>query len=231
MVHLNRDHIYTSLDQIKDELSGYVMELSPHDLSSKQTVPFLSLGGEVDVGLRHERCRGKSEISGEYVVEDVTVNGEVYRRLVFLNNPKLIQSEARILSTSKGKKKRVVDATYLACAHHSVMIGALGFFLSHKEPRVLIVGLGGGGLASYINSHFEKVKIDVLEIDEAIVRVAKDQFGFHTSERLNVVSGDGQKYIENCANSGKNQISSSFLFFQDTRLSSVKQGKARYGKM
>ena len=39
----------------------------------------------MDVGQRQERCRGKSEISGEYVVEDVTVNGEVYRRLIFFN--------------------------------------------------------------------------------------------------------------------------------------------------
>ncbi len=61
-------------------------------------VPFLSLGAEGgDVGLRQERCRGKSQMSGEFVVEDVSVNGEIYRRLVFFNNPKLIQSESRII--------------------------------------------------------------------------------------------------------------------------------------
>ena len=94
-------------------------------------------GGDTDVGLRHERCRGKSDISGEYVVEDVTVNGEVYRRLIFFNNPKLIQSEARILVQ---KKKKIVDKTYLACAHHSVMIGSLGFFLNNKNSQCLIIG-------------------------------------------------------------------------------------------
>ena len=101
-------------------------------LSFQKRLPFLALGGESDVGQRTERCRGKSVLSGEYVVEDVTVNGEIYRRLIFFNNPKLIQSEARILIKGGQKKKKIVDKTYLACAHHSVMIGSLGFFLNTK---------------------------------------------------------------------------------------------------
>lgn len=199
VVILNREHNYSGQDQIKDELSGYVMELAPHDLSSDVKVPFLSLGGEVDVGLRHERCRGKSEVSGEYVVEDVTVNGEIYRRLIFFNNPKLIQSEARILVQ---KKKKYVDKRYLACAHHSVMIGSLGFFLASKENNCLIVGLGGGGLATYLTTFFEKAKISVVEIDDAIIRVAKDQFGFIESERLKVIHKDGIDYINDLAAEG-----------------------------
>ena len=65
VVHLNREHNYTNLDHIQSELSGYVMELAPHELPSDTKVPFLSLGGEMDVGQRHERCRGKSEVSGK----------------------------------------------------------------------------------------------------------------------------------------------------------------------
>ena len=63
-VHLNREHHYNNQDQIQSELSGYVMELAPYDLPRNTKVPFLSLGGEIDVGIRQERCRGKSETSG-----------------------------------------------------------------------------------------------------------------------------------------------------------------------
>ena len=209
VVHLNREHHYTNQEQIQAELSGYVMELAPYDLPSNSKVPFLSLGGENDVGLRHERCRGKSEISGEYVVEDVTVNGNIYRRLIFFNNPKLIQSEARILMH---KKKKQVDKTYLACAHHSVMIGSLGFFPSDQENHCLLIGLGGGGLSTYITTHFDKVKLSVVEIDEAIIRVAKDQFGFNTSDRLNVVKEDGIAYIKRIAAESSEFLILDFLF-------------------
>ena len=50
------------------------------------------------VGDRVERSRGRSEISGEFVVEDVQVGKDTFRRLVFMNNRNLTQSEAKIKS-------------------------------------------------------------------------------------------------------------------------------------
>ena len=52
--------------------------------------------GEDTLGERSERCRGKSEFSGEFVVEDVQVDEDVFRRLVFMNNKNLTQSEAKL---------------------------------------------------------------------------------------------------------------------------------------
>ena len=56
----------------------------------------MSIGGDAEIGSRVERCRGKSDFSGEYVVEDVEVNGDLFRRLIFTSNPNLTQSEAKI---------------------------------------------------------------------------------------------------------------------------------------
>ena len=57
VVHLNREHSYADLDHIKDELSGYVMELAPHELPSDTKVPFLSLGKNPRSGTRdHPMC-------------------------------------------------------------------------------------------------------------------------------------------------------------------------------
>ena len=212
VVHLHREHVYTSLDNIKEELSGYALELAPNDLEANVHVPFLSLGEE-EVGDRTERCRGKSDISGEFVVEDVSANGELFRRLIFINNKKLIQSEAK-LKTVKAKKKtkKVIDTSYLSCAHHSVMIGCLGFFgeETSQEIRCLIVGLGGGALPSYISKYFPRTIIDTVEIDEAIVRVATEHFEFKTNERLNVITGDGLNYIQDYTS----QLGIILLFYQ-----------------
>ena len=105
VVHLHRAHSFGHLRQVQDELSAFVMELAPPELDPGAQVPFLSLGagagGDGSVGERAERCRGRSQFSGEYVVEDVEVGGELYRRLVFMNNPNITQSEAR-LKTGKG---------------------------------------------------------------------------------------------------------------------------------
>lgn len=44
---------------------------------------------------------GSSEISGEFVVEDVDVEGATRRRLVFLGNQFLVQSEAKLKRGNK----------------------------------------------------------------------------------------------------------------------------------
>ena len=96
-MHLNRAHSFSNLRQVQDELSAFVMELAPPELDPGAQVPFLSIGAnDGSVGERSERCRGRSQFSGEYVVEDVEVGGELYRRLVFMNNPNITQSEARL---------------------------------------------------------------------------------------------------------------------------------------
>ena len=56
--------------------------------------PFLSLGDEINI--RKEQYRGVSSLSGEFVVEDVDVSGNLYRRLIFFSNKNLVQSEARL---------------------------------------------------------------------------------------------------------------------------------------
>lgn len=61
-------------------------------------VPYLSLGD--DISNRVIKFKGSSEFSGEFVVEDVEIEGETFRRLVFMNNQTLIQSETKL---RKGK--------------------------------------------------------------------------------------------------------------------------------
>lgn len=59
-------------------------------------VPFLSVGGDIGVRIvQHQDC---SPLSGDYVIEDVQGDDRRYfRRLIFLSNRNVVQSEARLL--------------------------------------------------------------------------------------------------------------------------------------
>lgn len=58
-------------------------------------IPYLSLGS--DVGKREVIFKGKSDLSGSYIVEEVTgQDGKILRRLIFLSNQFVIQSEALV---------------------------------------------------------------------------------------------------------------------------------------
>ncbi|KFO07878.1 Methyltransferase-like 13, partial [Balearica regulorum gibbericeps] len=139
-VALHREQRYEGMAGIQAELSGKVMELAPPGLPARQQVPFLSVGG--DIGVRTVRHRDTSPMSGEYVVEDVKGDGTCYfRRLVFLCNRNVVQSEARLLAPTAlpGQKKRrkdkkkpspaelpaAIDKSYLCCEHHKAMVAGL----------------------------------------------------------------------------------------------------------
>lgn len=70
------------------------MNLAPEGLPGKNNIPFLSLGS--DVGVRTICFEGKSNLSGSFVVEEIERDGSEFRRLIFLNNPYVVQSEARL---------------------------------------------------------------------------------------------------------------------------------------
>ena len=58
-------------------------------------IPYLSLGSEV--GNRETIFKGRSDLSGDYIVEEITgQDGKIFRRLVFLSNQFVIQSEALV---------------------------------------------------------------------------------------------------------------------------------------
>ena len=66
------------------------------------------------------------------------------------------------------------------------------------EPRrVLVVGLGGGSLPSFMRRRMPRAHIDVVELDPAVVDVAKAWFGFREDKLLRVHVGDGRRWIEN----------------------------------
>lgn len=69
-------------------------------------------------------------------------------------------------------------------------------FRPHPE-RVLIVGLGGGSMPHFLGRYDRKVKIDVVEIDPAIIQVAAQYFGVRSGGNLNIMNADGLEYLTN----------------------------------
>ena len=91
-------------------------------------------------------------MSGGFAVEEIGFDDKIFRRLIFLNNQAVVQSEALMKSIRiKNKPQMVVDYGYLACEHHILMV--IGILISSRivnERDSLIVGLGGGGLCNFI---------------------------------------------------------------------------------
>jgi spermidine synthase len=69
-------------------------------------------------------------------------------------------------------------------------------FLDRKPEDVLFVGLGAGAMPRYFSKYYPKVKVDVVEIDPEILKIAKEFFYFRKSENMNVHISDGRVFIK-----------------------------------
>ena len=94
----------------------------------------------------------------------------------------------------------VVESMVDMASPHDLLIDYTKYmFLSYlfepKPERVLIVGLGGGAMVHFLKRHDPGVKVDVVEIDPAVVKVADKFFGVRTEGNVRVVTEDGFKYL------------------------------------
>lgn len=76
--------------------------------------------------------------------------------------------------------------------------------LPHPDPeRILVVGLGGGSIPKAFNQLYPDAKIDVVEIDPAVVDVAEKYFGFKESDNVNVIVKDARVFVKQAGIMGR----------------------------
>lgn len=75
--------------------------------------------------------------------------------------------------------------------------------LDRPPARVLVVGLGGGTLPTAISALAPDSRIDVVEIDPAVLRMAERYFGFEPGPRLSVSVQDARVFGKRAALEGR----------------------------
>jgi spermidine synthase len=78
-----------------------------------------------------------------------------------------------------------------------------GLLLNPEPERILVLGLGGGTLPMALDEILPETRIDAVEIDPAVVRVAREFFGFAPSERVSVYDQDGRVFVKRALQKGE----------------------------
>ncbi len=70
------------------------------------------------------------------------------------------------------------------------------YLVRPEQKRVLIVGLGGGAMVQFLKHHEPDLKIDAVEIDVAVVKIAAEYFDTKPSENVRIFTEDGFEYFK-----------------------------------
>lgn len=140
--------------------------------------------GGFERNVLHER----PALFGQLVVTD---DGDGLRSLRFGRNG-ITQSTIKVGDPDHlqfGYARLAQAGFALACAGQATGVKCM-------PRRVLVVGLGGGSMPMFVHRHFPLTYIDVVEIDPAVVEVARHFFGFSEDPRMKAHVADGRHFIE-----------------------------------
>lgn len=71
----------------------------------------------------------------------------------------------------------------------------LAFLLNPKIQSVLVIGLGGGTVPKRFVRDYPQVKVDVVEIDGDVIKIAAKYFDVHPGPRLRIYESDGRIFL------------------------------------
>jgi spermidine synthase len=68
-------------------------------------------------------------------------------------------------------------------------------FLEKKPEKILLIGLGAGSIPKVMAKYYPDAKIDIVEIDEDVLKVAKKYFFFEQTQNMNITIMDGRSFL------------------------------------
>ena len=71
---------------------------------------------------------------------------------------------------------------------------------SSRELRILCVGFGGGSIPSFLAEMLPKCRVDVVELEPAVIQASTD-LGFQEDKRIHVTVQDGAVFARNAVES------------------------------
>jgi spermidine synthase len=125
----------------------------------------------------------------------------LYRDITIYESNGLRCMRFGIFSLGPQSCQALADKDTLVLTYARMMMGAL--YLNPKPERILMIGLGGGTLAEALAKLHPDAKIDLVELDPAVIRAAETHFGLDRRRYASIVAEDGRVYVRRAAREGK----------------------------
>ena len=103
--------------------------------------------------------------------------------------------EVRLLSFGDNDEQSKLLKSALHVPMHTYLQAMLLVLLFIKPKRVIVLGLGGGGLIHALRNFDRGINITAVELREAVIEVAKRYFWLPQGKKLNLIHQDANEFL------------------------------------
>lgn len=119
----------------------------------------------------------------------------LYRNILVEDNNDLRCLKFNVKSSKTYQSCQFKSQPQLLVFNYTKLLTA-SLLLMPEPKRILIIGLGGGTMSNALAQLYPQSHIDNVEIDQAVINVARDYFGFIENNNVTAHSQDGRIYIK-----------------------------------
>lgn len=133
-------------------------------------------------------------------VQAKTIHSErsLYRNILVEERRGLRCLKFNVRSSKTQQSCMLVDDPQRLVFNYTKMLFS-SLLVNPKPERILIVGLGGGTMSNTLHQIFPNATITNVEIDPAVIKVAREYFGFFENEHITSVVQDGRIFVKRAA--------------------------------
>lgn len=139
-------------------------------------------------------CCGILSSSWGWAMTIIHQEKSLYRNILVYEERGLRCMKFGIHDSGRQSCLSLTDPNALVLNYVKMLLGAL--YLQPTPKNILVIGLGGGTLPTALRTIYPDVPIDCVEIDQAVVKVAKEFFGFTPGEHTHVFVEDGRVFVK-----------------------------------
>lgn len=158
------------------------MPFSPDRRAFAFGLPLAALAAALPASARAQVAGQVEVVESQYSTIYVGRSGQMYS-MVFGINQKLFTES--LYNAANPRELPVEYTRYMTvAAAYPQSVG-----------NVLEIGLGGGRTAEYLHHHMAETRFTCVELDKAVIALAKKYFGFEEDARMRAVEEDGRRFF------------------------------------
>lgn len=129
-----------------------------------------------------------------------TIHSErsLYRNILVEENNGLRCLKFNVKSAKTQQSCMLVDNPRQLVFNYTKMLFS-SLLINPNPERILIIGLGGGSMSNALHEIFPNANITNVEIDPAVIKVARSYFSFFENEQVTSVVQDGRIFVKRAA--------------------------------